>query len=345
MARKKKNAFRGKVHRSMEKKGSKFGYLNLPGGLPVFKAEGKTEVVFDIIPYVVTDEHHLDADVDEDVATPGNLWWKKPIKVHRDVGTDDEMIICPTTIGKKCPICEHFKTRKEEGADWEDELKHIAPKNRSLFIIVPVDTRECEEKYEAGIPHLFDMSDHLFLKALREETDRDIDNDGFPDLEDGMSLSVRFAEDKFGKNKFAKTSRIDFVEREEQYTEDILEDVPALDDILKVFSYKEIEEKFHGAEDLADVDEDEDELVDEDEVDERPARKPKSARRTTRKPKDEEPEDEDEDEPEEKPTRQRRTSKEKCPHGHKFGVDANDEAACEECTLWDDCMEAKEKNE
>lgn len=335
MSKKPKSMFGGRTRRSMEKSKNDFGYLKVPSDMEVFKAEGGTEVVFDILPYTVTDARHMDNKKYADDAVMGAPWWKRPLKVHKNVGPDEIKIICPTTFGKKCPICEYGTKRRKEGAEW-DELKEIFPKDRSLFAIVPVDVEECEVTYEAGEVHLFDFTDFFFLNTLIEEVSRDVDFEEFPNPYAGFSLQVRFKAEKFGKADYASVSRIDIVEREEQYDDEFLEAVPALDDLVKLLTYKEIEALYFGQEDLADIEEDDEELEEEEEKPTRrrkAARKPKvveeeeedeeeeekPVRKTTRrkkaaaKPAPEPEEEEDEEEVEEKPVRKKRTARKPAP--------------------------------
>ena len=341
--------FAGRTARSMEKTKNDYGYLKLPDDINIFKPEGGTEIVFDIVPYPVTDAKHMDNQKYEEDAVVGDLWWKKPIKVHRDVGPEGVQIICPTTIGEKCPICEDGGRRRKAGADWDD-IKEIFPKSRTLFLIVPVDVGECEVDYAEGEVHVMDQSDYLFLNYLEEEIKRDIDNEGFPDPEDGLSLQTYWREKKLGKKvKYAEASKIDFVERDEQYDAEYIDSLPSLDDMLKILSYKEIEALYLGMEGLDDND------MDEGELEEEKPRRSRSSRRTSRsKPASsrrsrEVAEDEPEDEPEEeeKPksrrTRPSRESKKKCPFGHEFGVDADEFDDCDKCKVWEDCKDEKAK--
>ena len=310
MAKKKSSMFSGRTARSMEKSRSNYGYLKLPEDVNVFKPEGSTEVVFDIVPYRVSDPNHMDNKKHAEDAVAGELWWKRPLKVHRDVGPEGVSVICPTTIGERCPICEYGSKRRKEGAEW-DELKDIFPKDRTLFLIVPVDAQECDVDYTEGEVHVMEQSDHTFTNFLLEEVNRDVDNDNFPDPYDGLSIQVYWRNKKIGKNKFAEASKIDFVSRDEQYDDDFLETLPCLDDILTIKSYKELEALYFGMEDMDGEDVDEEELEDEP-----PRRQRKTASRRTEResssrsrreksPPREEEEEEPEEEEEEKPTRRR----------------------------------------
>ena len=296
--------FGGRTRRSMEKVRNDFGYLKVPSDVNVFKAEGGTEVVFDIVPYIVTDERHIDNKKYADDAVVGSPWWKRPLKVHKNVGPDEIKVVCPTTFGKKCPICEYGTKRRKEGADW-DELKEIFPQDRSLFAIVPIDTEECEVTYEAGEVHLFDFVDYYFLQTLIEEVSRDVDFEEFPNPYAGFSLQIRFKAEKFGKANYASVSRIDIVERDEQYDEAFLKTIPQLDDLIKLHTYKELEAMYFGQEDLADIEEDEEELEEE-----KPARSERR-KKAVRKPVKEEVEEDEEDEEEEEPVKKTPARKKK----------------------------------
>ena len=260
-------------------------------------------------------------------------------------------MVCPLTFGKKCPICEYRKTLLDDGADWKDEtVKALRPSKRNLYVVIPIDNADYEE-----VPHVWDISDFCFQQLLKEELDINPENEVFPDLDDGLTLRIRFTKESFGKNDFAKASRIDFEERSEAYDEKILDEVPDLDKILVCYSYSELKAKFL---EIDDVDED----SDDETMKEKPERKTKTIR-SHRKPKKEveeetETEPEQEEEPKKRPTRRvvRKARKEpeqkeeqkeenRCPYGHRFGVDCESEEAiddCLNCTLWEECIEAKD---
>ena len=109
-------------------------------------------------------------------------------------------------------------------------------------------------------------------------------------------MKVRWDEETFMKNTFAKASRIDFIDREEPIDEDIINELPSLDEILQELGYEELFAKFHEI-DVAEVDLDEDE-------DETPKKNPRKevAKKPTKKVVEEE-EDDDEEEPVKKPSK------------------------------------------
>ena len=344
---KKRSSFRDKVSADSErqkKQGSSYGYLKLPKGINLFKEEAKTRVKLDFLPYKVTDENHLDRNDELGIAVPGELWYKKPFYVHRNVGINNESVVCPTTFGKKCPICEYRAKRAREGAD-KEELKLLKTSLRNLYVVVPIDNEKLDEQ-----PYLWDVSQYLFQDLLNDEIDEDPDLGRFPDLEEGLTLKIRFSEAMIGKNKFAETSRIDFIERKSAYDEKILSKVPNLDECLTVYSYKELEKMFLEVEVDEDVDE-QDAAQEEDED---------NNVKSYRVPKDEKEEDipekeiikEDVEEADSKEERKRKRAakkaskeeeeKNRCPYGHRFGIDCDKFDDCKECELWDDCIDAQE---
>jgi len=291
----KKTNWKSSVKRDNERQkaaSSSFGYLKIPGGMPMFNPPPGGRVKFDILPYIVTAPNHPDRYEEEGVAVEDSLWYKRPIHVHRNVGTKKDACICPRSIGKKCPICDYREKRLKEGADWE-EVKDLKPSLRNLYIVVPKRSKDFEDK-----PHIWDVSQFLFQNLLNEELAENEDNLVFPSLEDGKTLSVRFDSSTIGDSKpFAEASRIDFDDRKKGYDESILDEIPSLDDILDVLPYAKLEAKFMELddEDIADVD---DEIEDEEDEEEEPPRRKKTAsKKPVRKAKPA-PKDEDEDEEE-----------------------------------------------
>jgi hypothetical protein len=360
-----------------QSRGSQYGYLNLPKGTPIFKEEPDTRVTLDIMPYEVTIENHPDRDDDIGIALPGELWYKRPYLVHRNIGPENHSIVCPTSIGQKCPICEYRAQLIKEGKKYDDEsVRALKPSKRNLYIVIPRGSKKFEE-----IPHIWDIAQSNFQAQLNEEIEENEANQSFPDLEEGKSLRIRFGEKSFGSNKFAQTSRIDFRDREKPYEDSILDDIPHLDDVLEIPSYKAVEAMFFGGLDEDSVKEEEEEEKprrshrsapppesdndddsDDDEEEEEEEEKPRRGKGKKEEEEDSDDEDSDDDEEEEEkepekepeapkpPTRRTRknidtppaTEKGKCPHGHRFGKDVDEYDECEKCKNWEACMDASE---
>ena len=290
MSKQRKSNFRNKTvgnAKQQKEKASSYGYLKLPKGVKTFTFKKKPRSVFlDIIPYEVTDEKHLDRYDPEERAIPGTLWYKRPFKVHWNVGADDQAVICRGTIKKKCPICEYVTEKLKAGTDW-DEMKDVMAKDRNLYAVMPLDSEEHEEEI-----HIWDISQYLFQNELNDQLEENEDNGIFPDLEEGKTLEVKFKWKTRGKSSFAETRDITFEDRDEAYDEAILEDVPNLDEVLEIMSYQEMHDLFFEMDDVEDEDAP---VADEEDKDEK---EEKSTRRRKKPAKEEEPEEEPEEEKE-----------------------------------------------
>ncbi len=358
---------------SRENKNRASSHLKLPHGIPLFKEEGGMRVSLDFLPYKVTDPKHPDRKDETERAVVGSLWYRRPYRLHRNIGVNNEGVVCPGSIGKKCPICEVRKRLVSRDAEKED-IDAVKSSLRMIYCVIPKGHKDYEE-----ILHIWDMSSFLFQDMLDDEMGEDPDGRGiFPDPEEGLTLRIRFSEEKMGKNKFGKASRIDFVEREEKYTEKTLNKVPNLDDILLILSYDQIKEKFmeegeeettskhkhHDDDDddepirpkrkMKEEEEDDDEepvrpkrrVKEEDDDDEKPAR-PK--RKVVEEEEEEEKprrkkavqEDEEEEEEEEEKPHKRINKNGTCPSGYVFGKDCEKYQECDDCPVWKQCYAAK----
>jgi hypothetical protein len=392
--------------------GSNYGHLRLPKGIHVYSpTPGATEKI-DIIPYVVSCTNHKDLDVESEIAVKGSIWYKKPYMTHRQVGADNDTVVCLQTFGKKCPICEYRKKRAKEGAD-KEELKAYNTSQRNLYVVIPKGVKGKPEEY-----HIFDMSQFLFQNLLTEEISENEDFGMFPDLEEGLTLKVRWNEEAFAGNKYAEAGRIDFIKRVESYEQEIVDEAPNLDTVLIELSYAAMQAKFMEEEIIEEELDEEEETIEEvltprkrksvEEEDVTPQRRQISAEREPapkRKPVVEEEEeialtwadlkdmegpelaevvetysldidlaDYDEDEkglriaiaeemeieiPKKpaatkpaavlpakgatKPAPASVTKAGKCPYGFKYGVDTDTKDQCDDCTLWSQCIEEKER--
>lgn len=340
MAKKRsKYSFGNKIDKVIEHEENRsrgFGYLKNPEGIETFEGNMDQDLI-DIIPYIVSDEHHR--DIDNMGIEVGDPWYRKPFYVHRGIGPKEETIVCPSTLGKKCPICEYRMKLSKQGKEY-DELKDLYPKLRYLYVVIPVDNEDFEDDF-----HIWDISHHLFEKKLIDDIKKGNVDKEFASPSEGQTLKIRWIEREFGKNKFGDAGAIDGLKRE-AYDDEIMEDAPNLDECLIIHSYEKLEKMF------MDLDDEDYETETEKE---NPVKEEKVSRRDRHKRKtqnEEEPEEDPVEAPEpekEKPTGRRRGRKpvgndsgDKCPHGHVFGEDTEKFDECETCKVYDDCLDANE---
>jgi hypothetical protein len=283
MARKKaskKKARFGKKSREWRKNKSSSGsnYLNaLPDGFEFFNPKGGKKYTFDILPYVVKNpkQHPAAEAINED-----GLFWCLPYRLHRNIGPNDLAVICPKSIGKPCCVCDERSEIYDDPDRDDDEAKALNSSPRCLFVV------KILKGPEKGEIKIFDISDFCFLDAVNEELD-DLpeEYEDFACLEDGYSLEVRFKEEKIGKTPFPKASKVSFIERKKDYDEDILEEVPCLDDLITWTTPEKMERLFYGD--------------DPGEVEEEEKNKKKTKKRIHKDKEPDEPEEVDDDDDDE----------------------------------------------
>jgi hypothetical protein len=269
-------------------------YLKIPPGTKMFQPKEGTMLI-DILPYKTGKGNPCIED-----GKPGFVYFERTYYVHRGIGANNEMWLCPRKTSKKrCPVCEARERLVRKGKDSDEDLiRDLAPKERQLF-----NVRDLKAP-DKGI-QLWDISFHLFGKALdarirsADEEDEEAWN-LFYTGEGNKYLKVTFEEDTYGGRSFPKTSTIDFRDRKEAIDEDeILEETHCLDELLVESDYDKMKKAFLQTteEDDEEEDEDEEEGDEDEEEDEDEDDKPKSKKKAKSK-KEEEDEDEDEEEDE-----------------------------------------------
>jgi hypothetical protein len=314
---KKTSSFKGRVSANAKKltrSGGGYNHLQLPKGVnSLILDEVEKRIKLDFIPYVVNDKKHPD-----EIAV-GDLWYRRPFKLHRSIGADKKNYICLSSIGKRCPICE---VQKELFDTDKQAAIALYPKSRVLYAVIPKGSKKHEE-----VPYVWDMSEALFHDTLKDALEENEDYEIFPDLEEGLTVKCSLKWKSIGDSKpFPEVNHVDFEERNEPYDESILDESPNLDDIIaaSVLSYEtlkaaflEIDEEEEGGNLKDDEDDDEpkrtkkpvsnkpsrkveeDDEDDTEEDDDEPVKKPVS-KTSKRKPTSKVEEDEDEDDDEDK---------------------------------------------
>jgi gp32 DNA binding protein like len=176
----------------------------------------------------------------------GDLEAYRRFKVHSNIGIDDNKYVCPTSIGKPCPICDERKQMAKSKSGDSEIIKALNPKERMLFQCI-----DLLDKRDDSV-QLYDASFHAFGKQLLKAIDtaenstssrkRSLPHAGFAELEGGQTLMVTMEESAKIKNFFNAT-RID-AENRAPYGDEILDDVLNLDNVLKILGYEELEAIF-----------------------------------------------------------------------------------------------------
>ena len=324
-------------------------FQNIPPDTQFYKPE-EGKATLRLLPYVVTDPKHPDGDM----APSGDIWYKRPFKRFRQIGTEKKSYISPKSIGKPCPIMEYYTAAKADPSIPDKEANRAKPQDMVMYNVQVMDPKT----KEFSDPMFFFYSYHNFEKQLKKEL-LDPDNEeflAFMDLEGGFDIRVRWEKETFEKNDFLVAGNFTFIERDEDLDEDILDKVVNLDECLIVKSYKELQNIFLELDDEPEPNTGKDEG--EDQLPPRPpSRRQKTAEpepepeKPSRRGRAEKPEPEPEPE---KPARRQRGAKpepepetestDRCPHEFAFGVDFDTKRKCEKCDLFDECGDEFDAN-
>lgn len=285
------------------------------GDAPSFyKAKEKLNKII-IVPYEVKSKNH--PLVQAGKLKVGDLDYVLDVWVHKYVGASDADILCPKrTYGKPCPLCDIVKKMYDE-ADTDEEKKAAGDnkaKRRVLYNVLPVSKGEVAEDIK-----VFEVSHFSFEKEMIEEANACEDGSDivpFADPEDGSVIKFRLEIDKSGVYATPKYKSFDFLEREEELEDDIIDQAVSFDECLILLTPDEIMALYTGDEEdeeeeapkkskskakkkVVEEDDDEEEEEEDDEEEETPPPKKKPARKKKKPEPEPEPEEEDEDEDEE----------------------------------------------
>ena len=341
-------------------------------GKSIYKSEKVSNVSFyspkagdhliDIIPHITGENHPTIA--------PGKAQYYLDIWVHYGLNDDNSQCLCLSkNFGKKCPICEHQKQLREEGAD-DKVWKNIGPKRRTIYNIVSFDSEKEQSKGVQlwNVAHFY-MEMHLtkLMKGpVRPGRKVNVSEAYiiFSDPDEGRSVAFSI-EDPKSKDDFPKYVGHRFVDRDYSIPDEQLAAAICLDDLLHIPSYNEVYELYWGEKVGSKVkenktDEVEDEIAEiEEETDEVEEVEAPAPTRSGRKPAKSEPEPEIEEEvekeieeeieEEEKPAPTPKKNKVKkaasavtCPMGFEYAVEFDTYEECDDCPedTWTACKKA-----
>jgi|GEM_PF-6060962 len=189
------------------------GYLKLPANIKMLEYKDGARTLLSVIPYIVEEKHHPDK------VEPGELWYKRPFKVHRSIGAGDDRkdYVCPRTFNprNKCAICENVAELSKNWDANQEQIREEKAKNRDLMLVYNHDSKELcliNEPYGGGNMVGFGMLLNSRIENPRAEEWAAFWLDG----EDGMALDIQWKGAGLGgKKDWIKPISIDFVARKD----------------------------------------------------------------------------------------------------------------------------------
>lgn len=250
----------------------------------------------------------------------GDVHFITRVKTHYGVGGVQKSVICPSTFGKACPICE-YASKLPDG----DEKKELRAKERALFLVENA-RKEDSPVYvlELAAYYADDIIDASYAKGRRRGTAY------VPFFDDGdvEGQTVLFTVDGKGRNR--KFKNIDFVERENRVSKKNISTAmeSAIDSALVIPTYDELKALLAGGYD--------------DDEEQAPRKHASEDDEPTPRKKAQSREDELDEEPETAidAAPQKKAESDECPYGHKFGADLDEFNDCDTCRMARKCEKA-----
>jgi hypothetical protein len=325
-----------------------FDWRSVGKEIKFFKpTKGKNSI--NIIPFEIKSKNH--PLVKSGVMEIGDLDCVMDYYVHKGIGPSSADVIClKKNFSKPCPICEELEEMKQKGNAKQKEQDELKPKRRVLYNVIDLDNPRL------GV-QVFDASHFNFEKELIEEARAQSDDQemlDYADPEDGRIISFRAQPAKFEGREFFEFKSFHFSKREEEseeVTKADLKDAISFDQIMKVYTYEQIQKILYGSEE----EEEERETPPARNLDEESDEPESTSSKGTGK-KDSEPEPDkkekskergkdrdsskEKEEPKEKSKEKDKSATDKCPHEHKWGKDNDEFEECDKCELWDACARA-----
>ena len=199
-------------------------------------------VNLNILPYQIKSPKH--PEVVAGRRKVGQWDYLLDVWVHRNLGPNKKDMLCPKyTYGKACPACEERQKLYDEGRD--EEAKAFTPSRRAIYNVQLIGRNGPEDA-----PMIFATSHQCFNKELIEEAGASSKGPvpiPFASIgPDGKVVSFRVSEKALGSSKFCEAKSFQFLDRDEEISDEVLEQCVSLDEHLIVPTSKQILDAMYG---------------------------------------------------------------------------------------------------
>ena len=194
--------------------------VRIPHGFEQYKLEAGTHIV-DFMPYIAGDINPK--------ADAGLKHFVREFEVHWVAGLDgkERPYVCPYASIRGKPRCEVCMFRNASGMTDPELSKKLRPSSRRLWLIndKPGDAK--------NKPKIFETGHYNKGMGFGEQMAVVIaDNPGFWKLTGGMRVKMVATEQTYPGGKYIGLVRVDFLPRNYEYPEKILDKFPSLDDCI-----------------------------------------------------------------------------------------------------------------
>lgn len=194
--------------------------------------EGKHKI--DILPFLAGKKHPELA--------PGDPDYFYDVLIHFGVGAGDDGFLCLRMFKEDCPICEHRKALDVAGELDAELKKELRPKQYTLYNVICYDNDEEKKKgVQAWLVSSFFMQQKL--KAIMQDESGEIINFYEPDKMEGKKISFERKGSGAGNTSFIGHK---FFDRDYDISDKLLAQTHALDEIVIIPTYEEVERAFFG---------------------------------------------------------------------------------------------------
>ena len=282
--------------------------LNLPDKISFFKPKKNGSHMLEFIPFQTTESHFEYPEAKQFVSKVGAWWYERTFWIHRGIGVNNENFVCPAkTIGKPCPVCEDIiKLKDSSHPEDKKRAKNLKPKERQIFLVYDLeDTQKGIQLWELAHYNFGAQLDEYLNKARSQDKDS---FNRFYSPKHGLSVRISGKEEMLPGNDggppMANTiySVYQFYDREEEVPIKLFKHGHNLDNMVKILSYKELNNQYLGKIEEGEKTDDRDRDRPRKPVKEEPEPEPEEPKKEKAKPKvkQEEPEPEPEEPKKEK---------------------------------------------
>jgi hypothetical protein len=176
-------------------------FFEVPDNIPLWNPKGDEKGkahYIDLLPFIMGDK--VPTNIPSQKTQPGEWDYKLEVFIHRNVGTNDKVVLCPYgNFGLPCPICEHARDLLADTTD-DDERKAIKqekyPKRYVLYNVwVHDDTAEEEKGVQIwSVPHFF------FEDKIKDLESEDGSEVIIGDISNDFGRQIKFIIEKKGKS-------------------------------------------------------------------------------------------------------------------------------------------------